>query len=230
MVAEFGPRTTVAQRRRTGASSEHQALPRLLNVIESPSGPALAYEGVEGELVHARQAERADPTSAYQRFGHLPGGPAAGRLRRPHRPPRRPRRGRLGGLRPLRRVPDRGLRDRVPQGRRPRHLPSRAERQRHGPHVRGDAVHGARGVRARRVLDERTTMFTLGRLARHFGTRLTERDEEFCGSPAVAEVVTPCLPPAARRPVRGRRGVRSGVAVRARCCEHCVYPSRRDDG
>ena len=39
------------------------------------------------------------------------------------------------------------------------------------------------------VLDERTTMFTLGRLVRHFGTRLTERDEEFCGSPAVAEVV-----------------------------------------
>jgi len=39
------------------------------------------------------------------------------------------------------------------------------------------------------VIDERTTMFTLGRLVRHFGTRLTERDDQFCGSAAVAQVV-----------------------------------------
>ena len=46
------------------ASSSHPALPRLLNVIESPSGPALVYEAVEGELLHARRAERSDPASA----------------------------------------------------------------------------------------------------------------------------------------------------------------------
>ena len=54
------------------SSSSHPALPRLLNVIESPAGPALVYEAAEGELLHARRAARSDPTSAYQRFAHLP--------------------------------------------------------------------------------------------------------------------------------------------------------------
>ncbi len=39
------------------------------------------------------------------------------------------------------------------------------------------------------VIDQRTTVFTLGRLVRHFGTRQTEVAERFCGPPAVAEVV-----------------------------------------
>jgi serine/threonine protein kinase, bacterial len=38
-------------------------------------------------------------------------------------------------------------------------------------------------------IDQRTTVFTLGRLAWHFGTRLTERREDFCGPPALADVV-----------------------------------------
>ena len=33
------------------SSCRHSALPRLLNVIESPAGPALIYEAVAGELV-----------------------------------------------------------------------------------------------------------------------------------------------------------------------------------
>ena len=38
-------------------------------------------------------------------------------------------------------------------------------------------------------VDERTTVFTLGRLAWHFGTRLTERAERFCGPPDLVAVV-----------------------------------------
>lgn len=47
------------------------------------------------------------------------------------------------------------------------------------------------------LIDERTTTFALGRLVWHFGMRLTEIAHDFCGSPAVADVV--------RRPVRTHR-------------------------
>ncbi|MCW2793620.1 MAG: hypothetical protein JWO76_2718 [Nocardioides sp.] len=53
------------------SSCAHPALPRLLNVIESPYGPALVYEAARGELVHVPRERRGDPASAYQRFGHL---------------------------------------------------------------------------------------------------------------------------------------------------------------
>jgi serine/threonine-protein kinase len=39
------------------------------------------------------------------------------------------------------------------------------------------------------VIDQRTTVFTLGRLVWHFGTRLSERAEQFCGSAALRAVV-----------------------------------------
>ena len=45
------------------------------------------------------------------------------------------------------------------------------------------------------VIDERTTTFTLGRLIWHFATRLTERTEDFCGAPAVAQVVQQACQP-----------------------------------
>ena len=38
-------------------------------------------------------------------------------------------------------------------------------------------------------IDQRTTVFTLGRLVWHFGTRLTERRDHFCGPPALAAAV-----------------------------------------
>jgi serine/threonine-protein kinase len=53
-------------------SCTHPALPRLLNVIESPAGPALVFEAAAGELVHVPADEREDPASSYQRFAHLP--------------------------------------------------------------------------------------------------------------------------------------------------------------
>lgn len=53
-------------------SVQYSLLPHLHNVIESPRGPLLVYDWVEGELLHASRAQRADPQSAYQRFRRLP--------------------------------------------------------------------------------------------------------------------------------------------------------------
>jgi serine/threonine protein kinase, bacterial len=39
------------------------------------------------------------------------------------------------------------------------------------------------------LIDQRTTVFTLGRLVWHFATRLTELPDAFCGTPKLAAVV-----------------------------------------
>jgi len=57
---------------RLAASSAHPALPRLHRVIESPDGPLLVYDWFDGELLHVPSAQRADPSSVYQRFRRLP--------------------------------------------------------------------------------------------------------------------------------------------------------------
>jgi serine/threonine-protein kinase len=50
----------------------HAAVPALHRVIKSPVGPMLVYEWFEGELLTARRANRDDPASAFQRFRALP--------------------------------------------------------------------------------------------------------------------------------------------------------------
>jgi serine/threonine protein kinase, bacterial len=51
---------------------DHYSLPKLLNVIESPHGPMLVYEWVPGELLGVERSRRADPASPFQRFRALP--------------------------------------------------------------------------------------------------------------------------------------------------------------
>lgn len=58
--------------RRIARSVAHPALASLVDVIQSAWGPMLVYEWIAGELVHAPVKRRADPTSAYQRFRRLP--------------------------------------------------------------------------------------------------------------------------------------------------------------
>jgi serine/threonine-protein kinase len=53
-------------------SCRHSLLPRLYRVIESPSGPLLVYRWLEGELLGVPRARRDDPNSAFQRFRSLP--------------------------------------------------------------------------------------------------------------------------------------------------------------
>ena len=50
----------------------HPTLCRLYHVIESPQGPLLVYEWLEGELIGVPRTQRNDPASAYQRFRALP--------------------------------------------------------------------------------------------------------------------------------------------------------------
>jgi serine/threonine-protein kinase len=61
-------------------SCDHPALPRLLQVIESASGPMLIYEWLEGELLGVERDERENPASAFQRFRHLPAATICGHL------------------------------------------------------------------------------------------------------------------------------------------------------
>jgi serine/threonine-protein kinase len=61
-------RNAVSFRRRV----DHHSLPELLNVIESPHGPMLVYEWVPGELLGVERSRRADPASPFQRFRALP--------------------------------------------------------------------------------------------------------------------------------------------------------------
>jgi serine/threonine-protein kinase len=57
---------------RLSESCRHPTLPRLYRVIESPSGPLLFYQWLDGELIGAPRARRDDPESAFQRFRRLP--------------------------------------------------------------------------------------------------------------------------------------------------------------
>src|SRR5262245_8183389 len=65
---------------RLSESCHHPTLPRLYRVIESPSGPLLVYQWLDGELLHAPRARRDDPESAFQRFRSLPSPTIQGRL------------------------------------------------------------------------------------------------------------------------------------------------------
>lgn len=53
-------------------SCDHPGLPRLHDVIEAPSGPMLVYDFVAGELLGVPRAQRDDPGSSFQRFRALP--------------------------------------------------------------------------------------------------------------------------------------------------------------
>ncbi|MDB5325730.1 MAG: hypothetical protein JWM57_1299 [Phycisphaerales bacterium] len=55
-----------------GAIGTHPAVPALLAVIESPEGPLLVYEWRAGESLHATCELRERPEAAYQRFRCLP--------------------------------------------------------------------------------------------------------------------------------------------------------------
>ena len=57
---------------RLSASVSHPILPILRGVVESPSGPMLVYPWLEGELLGVPRESRNDPASALHRFRSLP--------------------------------------------------------------------------------------------------------------------------------------------------------------
>jgi serine/threonine-protein kinase len=176
-------------------SCDHPALPRLLNVIESPLGPALVYEAALGELVHVPASQRDDPASAYQRFARLP----TDRL--------------LGLLDVLIDVHvalaaagwvavdlyDGCLIVDFASGSL---KVVDIDGYRRGPSVNDmGRMFGSTRFMApeefelRARLDERTTVFTLGRIVWHFATRLTEDPARFCGSAERARVIQQACEP-----------------------------------
>ena len=196
-------------------SCRHPALPRLLNVIESPGGPALVYEAVQGELVGVPRDLRGDPTSAYQRFAHLP----AEKL--------------LGVFDVLidlhvALTAEGWVACDLYDGCLIVDLETASisvidlDTYRRGPSVNDmGRMFGATRFMAPEefelgaVIDERTTTFTLGRLIWHFGTRLTEQADNFCGPPALACVVQQaCLADRADRPASVATFAESWTAAR----------------
>ena len=57
---------------RLHATVSHPLMPPLRRVIESPEGPLLVYAWADGELLHARGQQRNDPASPFRRFCALP--------------------------------------------------------------------------------------------------------------------------------------------------------------
>jgi serine/threonine-protein kinase len=170
-------------------SCDHPALPALLNVIESPVGPALVYEAASGELVGSPREQRDDPASPYQRFAHLPAPvmlslldtlidaqvelAAAGWV--------------AGDLYDGCLIVDFETStlsvvdlDSYHRG------PTTNDMGRMFGSTRFMAPEelelGAR-------IDERTTVFNLGRIVWHFATRLTEDPADFCGPSRLARVI-----------------------------------------
>lgn len=178
-------------------SCRHPALPELLNVIESASGPMLVYEAVAGDLIGVTSKPTPegsahlfqDPTSSYQRFARLPAGElltyidtvidlhrdlaAAGWIASDLYD---------GCLivdfasQALHVIDLDNYRKGVTQNDMGRMFGS-------GRFMAPEEFE--LGV----TIDQRTTVFNLGRLAWHFCTRLSESEDEFCGSPALAAVV-----------------------------------------
>ncbi len=182
------------------ASCTHPALARLFNVIETPAGPALVYAAAPGELVHVPRAERDEPTSAYRRLAHLPAGQLLAVFDA------------LIDLHDVLAAAGWVACD-LYDGCLMVDFATAAltvidlDTYRRGPSVNdmgrmfGDSRFMApEEFELGAVMDQRTTVFTLGRLAWHFGTRLSEQAETFCGPSAVAHVlIRACQPSPADR-------------------------------
>lgn len=205
-------------------SCDHPALPALLNVIETPTGPMLVYQAVPGELIGGiSPAERADPASAYQRLASLPAAaqlPLFDTLIDLHRA--------LAGLGWVACdlydgsliVDFDTLTVHVVDLDDYRRGPSRNDM---GRMLGSSRFMAPEEFELGAALDQRTTVFTLGRLVRHFTTRLTEDPGSFSGPAGLAAVIEQAVQPApddrfptvaafasawqsARHPSPGRRG------------------------
>ena len=170
-------------------SCDHHALPALLNVIESPVGPALVYEAASGDLIRVPSEQRDDPTSSYQRLAHLPASAlfglfdtlidvhvalaAAGWV--------------ASDLYDGCLIVDFGV---------PALSVIDLDSYRRGPTANdmGRMFGSSRFMAPEEFelgaqIDERTTVFTLGRMVWHFATRLTEDPANFCGAAGLASVI-----------------------------------------
>lgn len=170
-------------------SCSHPCLARLRNVIESPLGPALIYDYAPGELVGTDPERRADPRSAYQRFAHL----SAHQLL-----------SHFDSVISLHQqlaavgwvasdLYDRCLLVDFDTGRLTL-IDLDCYQRGAGVNTMGRMFGSSRFMAPEEFvlgapIDQRTTVYNLGRLVWHFATRLTEQADQFCGTDAVRAVV-----------------------------------------
>jgi serine/threonine protein kinase, bacterial len=176
-------------------SCDHHALAALLNVIESPTGPALVYEAVSGELIHVPSEQRGDPASAYQRLAHLPAAELFGlfdTMLDLH--VALAAKGWIAG----------DLYDGCLMvdfdARKLSVIDLDSYHRGSTTNTMGRMFGSTRFMAPEELelgarLDERTTVFTLGRIVWHFATRLTEDPAEFCGTRGLAGVIQKACQP-----------------------------------
>lgn len=169
-------------------SCDHPALAGLRNVVTTATGPVLVYDAAPGELVRVPRDQRDDPASAYQRFARLPGERLLSVLDQ------------LIDLHVA--LAERGwvacdLYEGcliVAPDDRLTVVDLDTYRRGSFTNTMGLMFGSERFMAPEELtlgatIDQRTTVFTLGRLATHFGTRLTEDLEAFVGSTEAAEVL-----------------------------------------
>jgi serine/threonine-protein kinase len=174
-------------------SCDHPRLARLRNVIESPLGPVLVYGRAPGELIGTTSLARPDPHSAYQRFAHLPAeqllatfddlielhhalawaGWVAGDL--------------YDGCLIL----DFTTGQLTVIDLDSYHRGSSINTM--GRMFGSPRFMAPEEFELGATIDQRTTVYTLGRLAWHFGTRISEQAEQFCGPHEVRAVLEQAL-------------------------------------
>ncbi|MDX6321229.1 MAG: hypothetical protein QOF52_1087 [Propionibacteriaceae bacterium] len=174
-------------------SCEHPRLARLRNVIESPLGPVLVYDRAPGEVVGTTRSGRADPHSGYQRLAHLPAHQLlAERGRGGDRSGRRRHAGWVAGD-----LYDSCLILDFTAGRLTvidldsYHRGSIINTM--GRMFGSTRFMAPEEFELGAIIDQRTTVYTLARLAWHFGTRLTEQAEQFCGPDPVRAALEQAL-------------------------------------
>ena len=174
-------------------SCDHHCLAPLRSVIESPVGPMLVYDRRPGELVGTDPARRDDPDSAYQRLAHLPADDLLTVLDD------------LIGLHEA--LAERGwIACDLYDGSMIIDFTSLQltvvdlDSYHFGPidNTMGRMFGSDRFMAPEEhelgaLLDERTTVYTLGRMAWHFATRLTEREDEFCGPSELGAILRQAL-------------------------------------
>lgn len=170
-------------------SCRHPVLARLRAVIETSTGPLLVYDRAFGELVHAPRWQRSDPGSMYRRFAAAPT---------------------VTMLAVFDQLIDSHVAlaaagwqaEDLYDGCLMVDLATRRltlidlDTYRRGPGINtmgrmfgSPTFMAPEELRLNARIDERTTVFTLGRLCLHFGTRLSERLDEFVGGPRLADVL-----------------------------------------
>lgn len=174
-------------------SCAHPCLAQLRQIVESPEGPLLVYERAPGEQIGTDSSRRADPKSAYQRFAKLPAHDLLTALSD------------LIGLH--RALADEGWvacdlydSNMIIDFATNRLTVVDLDSYHRGPSVNtmgrmfgSDRFMAPEEYQLGAPIDQRTTVYTLARIAWHFSTRLSEQPDHFCGPRDLKNVLRQAL-------------------------------------